>query len=569
MEKYPKYIASKPIPIQHRQWPNRILTEAPTWTSVDLRDGNQALPIPMSPEQKLQYFKMLVGIGFKEIEVGFPSASQDDFNFVRELIEQGHIPSDVRISVLTQARKHLIDRTVESLAGVKQAILHCYVATSDLHGRFVFDRNREEVEEMAVEGTRMVVDALEHANMRDRVAYEFSPEEFTDSDLDFVLELCTKVKDVWGPAKKKDFILNLPATVERRPPNQYADMIESFISRYPYMDEATVSIHAHNDQGCAVAASELALLAGATRAEGTLFGHGERTGNLDIMVLALNLKSRGIDPKLDFSHMNDIVRVVEENSNIEVHVRHPYAGQLVFTAFSGSHQDAIRKGFTRREEIQDYFHQGWKMPYLHIDPADVGRAYENLIRINSQSGKGGVVYVLEKEFGIRPPKQMHQAIGKAVQDELDKNGGEFDSKDLLKLFNRVFVNLQGPYSMNNYTREVLSQEVGDYVGVIFNWRCEDREYRLSSTGNGPISAMANALLNSGKTPKFKLEDFSEQTLGSHADAKALAFVGLRIEGCPDLIYGAGEHSNIDRAAFAALITALNLAVRHHNVPLVG
>ena len=349
MKTYPKYKYPEAIAIRNRQWPDRVITQAPIWMSVDLRDGNQALPVPMNPVKKLAYFNMLLHVGFKEIEVGFPSASQDDFDFVRKLIGEKLVPDDVRISVLTQARQHLIERTVEALQGVKSAILHLYVATSDLHGRFVFGKNQEEVTAMVLDGTRMVMAALDKAGLRDRVAYEFSPEEFTDSDLDYVVELCKQVKETWGPCRKSDFILNLPATVERRPPYQYADMIEYFCSHYPYLAETTISIHAHNDQGCAVAASEMALLAGADRVEGTIFGHGERTGNLDISTLALNLHSWGVDCRLDFSDMNRIVEVVEDASGIEVHPRHPYAGQLVFTAFSGSHQDAIRKGLDCRE----------------------------------------------------------------------------------------------------------------------------------------------------------------------------------------------------------------------------
>ena len=567
MKEYPKYRYPAPIPIPDRQWPDRIITRAPVWASVDLRDGNQALPIPMNPDKKLEYFNMLVKIGFKEIEVSFPSASQDDFDFVRRLIEENLIPADVRISVLSQARQHLIERTVESLRGVKQAILHCYVASSDLHGRFVFGRNRDQVKEMAVDGTRMIKDALEAAGLLDRVGYEFSPEEFTDTDLDFAVELCTAVKETWGGAIPANFILNLPATVERRPPNQYADMIEYFCRKYPYLAETTVSLHAHNDQGCAVAASEMALLAGATRVEGTIFGHGERTGNLDISVLALNLHSRGVETNLDFSNLPEIVRIVEEASGIEVHPRHPYAGQLAFTAFSGSHQDAIRKGMEHREEIEEFFEQGWKIPYLHLDPADVGRSYEKLIRINSQSGKGGVAYVLEKEFGIFPPKAMHPAIGTVIQALAEASGGELDSKQLYDGFFANFVNISGPYRLTDFSREILAHENGDWIGVKFRLGYHDQEYWLTGEGNGPIAAVASALKTSHIVPPFELEDFSERTMGQDANAKAMAFVGIRYgdEKRNGLIYGCGIHSNIDRAAIAALISALNRAYYKFNV----
>lgn len=555
---FPKYRAPEPVKIKNRQWPDRQITQSPVWASVDLRDGNQALPIPMDPAHKLEYFKLLVKIGFKEIEVSFPSASQDDFDFVRKLIEENLIPDDVRISVLTQARKHLIDRTVESLRGVKQAIVHCYVPTSDLHGQFVFGRNRAQVLEMAVEGTRMVKEAIAANGMGEEIGYEFSPEEFTDTDLEFCIDLCAKVKEVWGASKPENFILNLPATVERRPANQYADMIEYFCSNYPYMNETTVSIHAHNDQGCAVAASELALLAGATRAEGTIFGHGERTGNLDILVLALNFQSRGIDTGLHFDDMPEIVRIVEKNTGIEVHPRHPYAGQLAFSAFSGSHQDAIRKGMEQREAINAFFQQGWKMPYLHLDPADLGRQYEKLIRINSQSGKGGIVYVLEKEFGIFPPKAMHPAIGTAVQNYMDTQGGEIDSGDLADIFRKEFVNVTGPYRMENYSR--ITAAAGDRLGVSFIWHTseDDEGTELFGQGNGPLSAVVNALHESSLAPNFKLVDFSERTLGDSANASAIAFIGVRGDDeSSELTYGAGEHSNIDRAAVAALVSALN------------
>ena len=560
MDNQPKYRPPAPIPIRDRQWPDRTVTKAPIWTSVDLRDGNQSLPVPMSPEVKRRFFAMLCKIGFKEIEVGFPSASQDDFDFVRDLIEQELIPDDVRISVLTQAREHLIQRTVEALQGVERAVVHCYVATSDLHGRFVFGRDRAEVEQMAVDGTRMVRDMLGAAGMLDRTGYEFSPEEFTDSDLDFVLDLCKKVKETWGKSAKNDFILNLPATVERRPPNQYADMIEYFIRHYPYMAETTISLHAHNDQGCAVAASELALLAGAERVEGTLFGHGERTGNLDLLVLAMNLHSRGIATGLDFGNLPEIVQLVEEASGIEVHPRHPYAGKLVFTAFSGSHQDAIRKGFEKTKETAEYFRQGWKMPYLHLDPKDVGRDYEQLIRINSQSGKGGVAFILEKEFGIFAPKAMHPAIGAAVQKVADARGGEISAAELRKVFDENFVNITNPCNLSEYSRITQNIAKGQ-VEVQFLLKFGKQSENLSGRGNGLLSAVTDGLKKSKLVPPFELEDYSEHTLGKDKNAKALAFVGVRLKENGKLVYGAGSHSDIARTAVAALVSALNLAVK--------
>ena len=561
----PKYTYPEAIKIADRQWPDRVLDMPPVWASVDLRDGNQALPVPMNPQQKLEYFRMLCNIGFKEIEISFPSASEDDFNFVRMLIEGDLIPDDVRISVLTQAREHLIKRTVESLKGLKgKAIAHCYVATSDLHSKFVLGDNREHITELAVQGTRLIREELAKAGLADQVSYEFSPEEFTDSDLDFVVDLCCKVKEEWGPATPDTFILNLPATVERRPAYQYADMIELFCRKYPYMAETRVSLHAHNDQGCAVAATEMALLAGATRVEGTIFGHGERTGNLDISVLALNMESRGVNTGLSFKNMPEIVRIVERNSGIEVHPRHPYAGALAFTAFSGSHQDAIRKGLEKRDEISGYFNQGWKVPYLHLDPADVGRQYERLIRINSQSGKGGVVYVLEHEFGIFPPKTMHPDIGLAIQNYIDTIGGEIDSAKLKEIFYDTFVNIEGKYRMENYHRLPGGTDV---TQARFDWYIGGEKKELSGEGNGPVSAVVRALKTSGAMPFFKVEDFSERTMGTDADARALAFVGLRCsEDGKKLIYGAGEDTNIDRAAIMAVVSALN---RAHSLGIFG
>lgn len=554
----PKYKYPEPVKIENRQWPDRVITKSPIWVSVDLRDGNQALPIPMGPDCKISYFKMLCDIGFKEIEVSFPSASQDDFDLVRRLIEEKLIPDDVRISVLTQARKHLIDRTVESLKGARRAVVHLYVATSDLHGRFVFNRNREQVKQMAIEGTRMVMDALKANGFGDEIGYEFSPEEFTDTDADFALEVCQAVKETWGPCRKDDFILNLPATVERRPPYQYADLIENFCRKYPYIDETTISLHAHNDQGCAVAATEMALLAGADRVEGTIFGHGERTGNLDISVLALNLQSRGIDTGLDFSRMPEIVSLVEEASGIDVHPRHPYAGSLVFTAFSGSHQDAIRKGMEEdvRSKSSDYFEQGWRVPYLHIDPADVGRQYEKLIRINSQSGKGGIAFILENEFNIFPPREMHPEIGKIIQKVADTHGGEISTDEIKNVFMENFVNVAGPFVVKKYSRSELD-ETGARIHTNLEVEVYGKNYQLEGEGNGPISSVVAALKKCPETPDFTLIDYSEKSHGAGAEASAIAFIGLKFG--ERIVYAAGKHSNINRAAIGAVFSALNRA----------
>jgi len=559
MNKYPSYKYPEKIPVVNRQWPDKIITKAPIWCSVDLRDGNQALPIPMNPDQKSRYFKMLTEVGFKEIEVAFPSASKDDFDFVRNLIENNLIPKDVKISVLTQARKHLIERTVESLKGTKNAILHCYVATSDLHSQIVFHKNHEEVIKMAIEGTQLVVDNLKAAGLRDYVSYEFSPEEFTDSNLDFVIEVCERVKEIWQPKDKSDFIVNLPATVERRPPNQYADMIEYFCANYKYRDETTISLHSHNDQGCAVAGTELALLAGADRVEGTLLGHGERTGNVDLITFALNLHSRGLKTNLDFSNLTSVVELVEETSGILVHPRHPYAGELVFTAFSGSHQDAIRKGMLDKDKASELFGVDWKIPYLHINPLDLGKKYEQLIRINSQSGKGGIAYVLEKDFGLRLPKPMHPALGTLVQKLADEKGDEITSAEVYGLFKKHFVEISSPYkfiSVEYINKELTSSnDISIKAKVEINGTTEE----LIGNGNGPISAVVHALQRSHKITDFHLENFEEQSLGSSEDSVAMAYISIKRKEDGVLFYGAGQHSNIDWAAMYALIAALNKA----------
>ena len=559
-----KYAKVKPVRIGKHNWIDRELTAPPVWCSVDLRDGNQALPMPMNPQKKLEYFKLLCAVGFKEIEVSFPSASQDDFDFVRDLVEKNAIPDDVRISVLTQARENLIKRTVESLKGLERGILHLYVATSDLHSVLVFNKTHQEVIDMAVNGTKLVVKYLKEAGLWGKIGYEFSPEEYTDSDMDFVIEICKAVKEAWGPSAKRDFIINLPQTVERRAPFHYADMIEYFIEKYPYMDETTVSVHSHNDQGCAVASSEMTLLAGAERVEGTLLGHGERTGNVDILVMALNLLSRGIDPGLDFSDMPHIITTIEQATGIEVHERHPYAGQLAFTAFSGSHQDAIRKGLDNRPKARELFNVEWKVPYLHLDPADVGRKYEKLIRINSQSGKGGVAYVLEHDFGIYPPKGIHPFIGAEVQKYADAHEGELDSAQLIKLFNDAFVNRTGAFELKKFTRTNAAEadkaeKAEEMVSVRLTVNYNGQEMEMDGIGNGPLSATVHAIRDNAKLFDFVLEDFSERTMGSNADAEAMAFVGVRRKSDNALIYGAGRHSNIDQAAVLALFSALNLA----------
>jgi 2-isopropylmalate synthase len=555
MKKYINYRYPDPIPLKNRQWPNNMIKKAPIWCSVDLRDGNQALPIPMNPAQKKEYFQMLTKAGFKEIEVSFPSASQDDFDFVRILIEEKLIPKDVKISVLTQARKHLIDKTIEALTGIEKGILHLYVAASDLHSQIVFNKTRKEVIQMAVDGTIMVVDALEKAGLRNKISYEFSPEEFTDCDLDYIIKMCERVKEAWQPKYKGDFIVNLPATVERRPPNHYADMVEYFCKNYKYRNETIISLHAHNDQGCAVAATELALLSGADRVEGTLFGHGERTGNVDIISSALNLQSRGINTGLNFSSLTKIKETVENISKINVHPRHPYAGELVFTAFSGSHQNAIRKGMLLKNKASEIFKTKWKVPYLHIDPSDAGKKYESLIRINSQSGKGGAAYVMEKDYGLRLPKVMHPELGALIQKIADKSGNEISSEEIYNLFNSNFVNIEKPYKF--ISAERLHNKELDKVSVKTIFKIDRELKNIDGTGNGPISAVVTALRKSNIFTEYLIEDYQEQSLGQGADATAIAFVRIKKKAGSKIVFGAGQHSNIDWAAIKALFSAIN------------
>ena len=557
MKESPKYRQPQKIEIENRQWPTRMIEKAPLWVPVDLRDGNQAFAKPMNVEKKIRYFKMLTAIGYKEIEAGYPAASNEEFEFVRRLIEEELIPDDVRIVVFTAARKDLIDRTVESIRGIKQAVVHCYAATSDLHREFVFHKSPGELKKMATDGTRMVVEALKDAGLYERCAYEVSPEEFSDSRLDYIVELAEEVREAWGRPGKGNFILNLPATVERRPPNQYADMIELFTRNYSGMGDTTLSIHTHNDQGCAIAAAEMAVLAGAERVEGTLCGHGERTGNMDLVTSALNLMSRGIETGLDFSNLPEIVKFVEDVSEIKLYPRHPYAGELVFTAFSGTHQDAIRKGMAQRKEISEYFGQGWKVPYLHIDPADLGRGYEGLIRINSQSGKGGVAYVLENVYGIQVPREMQKEVAQAVQKEAEASGGELSAEKIHTIFHTVFTEAGGNTELRDVKIRRPAPEDHSGTAVTLRVRIADREYSLNGTGGGPIEGAVAAFAQCPAIPPMQIESYTEHALGRGSDAQAIAFIGIRFNGSEAIVHGVGIDRSINIAAIRAIVNALN------------
>lgn len=549
-----KYAYPAPIPLPDRQWPGRTIQKAPIWCSVDLRDGNQALPNPLTAAQKLAYFELLCRIGFKNIEIAFPSASQEDFDFTQRLIRENRIPSDVFIMTLTQCRDHLIERTFESLAGVKQAIFHTYLASSDLHMRQVFDSTQKGLLETAIQSVRQIRQHAE-AMPKSDIRLEFSPEEFTDTNLDFALELCEAVYETWGHATpEKPLIFNLPATVERRPPNQYADMIEWFCRNFSHPESILVSVHSHNDQGMAVAATELTLLAGAQRVEGTLFGHGERTGNVDLVTVANNLFIRGIDTGLDFSNLGEVADTVERLTGMPIYYRQPYAGEYVFTAFSGSHQDAIRKGLNKLEEAPDKFGVGWKVPYLHIDPTDLGRKYESLIRINSQSGKGGIVWVLEHEFGLLPPKPMHPEIGAAVQDYADELRREISSNEIYQIFQDTFVNPNGPFKLLGYWPRPDDKDPTLIHGEL-HILSHNIEQKIFADGNGPISAFVHGLVKIG-IAGFSFEDYHEQAVGKGADAIAVAYVPLRFDNGMTL-YGVGTGTNIDQAAVRAIVAGLN------------
>ncbi len=556
MSDYPKYCAPEVVEIENRVWPTRRISKAPVMVPVDLRDGNQAFVNPMNVETKIRYFEMLCRIGFKEIEVAYPAASSEEFEFVRRLIVENRIPEDVRIVVFTAARKDLIDRTMASIEGVKQAMVHCYIAGSELHRKFVFGKTHEELIRIAADGTRMIADAIEAKGMRGAINYEFSPEEFSDSNIDFIVELCEAVRIEWKPRGKGDFILNLPSTVERRGPNEYADKIEYFCRRYTGMAETVISVHTHNDQGCGIAAAELAVLAGAERVEGTLAGHGERTGNMDLITFALNLKSRGVETGLDFSRLPEIAAFIEEVSEIKISPRTPYTGELVFTAFSGTHQDAIRKGMAQRQEIGDYFRQGWKVPYLHLDPVDIGRDYEGLIRINSQSGKGGVAYVLESMYGIYVPKAMQPMVARAVQQEAEATGKEVTPREVYRIFQeRIVSPANAKFAITDFQiRRPASPKVKD-TEVEMEIAVGGQPRRISGIGKGPIEAAVAAFGNCPDIPEIQVDEYHEHAMERGANAHAIAFIGARVGG--KTVYGTGIDESINLAAIRALVNALN------------
>jgi 2-isopropylmalate synthase len=547
-----KYQPFQPIDLPDRQWPSRTITQAPIWCSVDLRDGNQALPIPMSVEEKLEMFKLLVRIGFKEIEIGFPSASQTEFDFTRRLIEEHHIPDDVTVQVLVQAREELIERTFESIYGVKKAIVHLYNSTSPLQRRVVFGLEKPDIIGIATRSATLIK-AMVPSLPDSHIMLEYSPESFSSTEVDFALEICEAVVDIWQPTVENKIILNLPATVEVSTPNGHADQIEWFCRHLRRRDAAIISMHTHNDRGTGVAATELGLLAGANRVEGTLFGNGERTGNVDIVTLALNMYTQGIDPGLDFSDISAIRAVYEKCTRLEVPIRQPYAGELVFTAFSGSHQDAINKGMTAQDPAPDAL---WAVPYLPIDPKDIGRTYEAIIRINSQSGKGGVAYVLETEFGLQLPKAMHVEFGKVIKNLADERGDEITNKEILQAFEREYLDRTGPIELKSYHTEKRGEYNGMPIVECTAYLTIDGVPRqVHAQGNGPIDAFVQAL-NQHDLAAFQVLSYAEHSLGQGADATAIAYIQIR-NSSGQTFFGAATDTNTEYAALKAVVNALN------------
>ncbi|QIF02474.1 2-isopropylmalate synthase [Roseimicrobium sp. ORNL1] len=546
-----KYRPFPSIDLPNRQWPARVLTQAPIWCSVDLRDGNQALAVPMNVSQKLEMFEALVKCGFKEIEVGFPSASNTEFAFNRRLIEDGRIPDDVTIQCLVQAREDLIEKTVQSLMGAKSVIIHLYNSTSPAQRRYVFGMEKADIVKVAVRGAQWIKDRIQRLEDNGtKVMLQYSPESFSATEVEFAKEVSEAVMDVWQPTPERKMILNLPDTVEVAGPNVYADQIEWMCRNIKNRESLIISLHTHNDRGTGTAATEMGLLAGADRVEGTLFGNGERTGNLDIVQVAMNLYMHGIDPKLDFSDLNALREVYERCTGMTVPPRHPYSGELVFTAFSGSHQDAIKKGLTAYEG-----HQGaWDVPYLTIDPQDIGREYREVIRVNSQSGKGGVAYLLESEFGIELPKELQREFGPIANDAVDALGREVSAAELKAMFWKEYIERSQPFELKHFH--------ADGTTGVFRCRAslyeDGKEIQVTGEGNGPIAAFVNAMVSHG-VPSFEVANYREQSLGSGSEANALSFIQIkRSDG--KTCWGAGVDTNIELASIKAVVSAVNRAL---------
>ena len=551
MLNYKKYKRFETIKLKDRTWPDNEITKAPIWCSVDLRDGNQALINPMTVDEKVEFFNLLVKLGFKEIEIGFPSASQIEYDFLRKLVDGNHIPNDVRVQVLTQARPHLIKRTFEALEGVKQAIVHIYNSTSVLQRDVVFNMSKEEIKEIAVEGTKLVKEYAK--DFKGEVFLEYSPESFTGTEVEYALEICDAVLDAWGASSENKVIVNLPSTVQMDTPNIYADQIEWMCRNFKDRERVIVSVHPHNDRGTGVADAELALFAGADRVEGTLFGNGERTGNVDILNIAYNMFSHGVDPKLNIDDINEIVEVYERCVKIPVHVRHPYAGNLVFTAFSGSHQDAINKGMKKYQERHDGI---WQVPYLPIDPGDLGREYEALVRINSQSGKGGIAFVMDHCYGFKIPKTMQKEFADVIQ-KLSEVKGEVSPSEVMQEFEKEYLSIEVPFKLVKCTISDISDDAGDEdtkvnVTIVHNGQSKE----IEGIGNGPIDAFKNSLAESSLI-NIKIIDYTEHALSTGSEAKAAAYVYMERNDNGNKTFGVGVDSNITRASIKSMISAIN------------
>ncbi|MBE5940071.1 MAG: 2-isopropylmalate synthase [Lachnospiraceae bacterium] len=559
MLNYKKYKRVPVVDYKEREWPNKEIMKAPIWCSVDLRDGNQALIEPMVVEEKIEMFNLLVKLGFKEIEIGFPSASQIEYDFLRQLVDRKLIPDDVVIQVLVQCREHLIDRTFESLRGIKQAVVHIYNSTSTLQRDVVFNKSKEEIKQIAIEGTKMVKERAK--NFPGKIILEYSPESFTGTELDYALEVCTAVQDIWEPTVDNKIIFNLPATVEMNTPNVYADQIEWMHKHFKDRDKIILSIHPHNDRGTGVAATELAMIAGADRVEGTLFGNGERTGNVDILNVAYNMFSQGINPELHLEHINEIIEVYERCCKMPVGMRHPYAGKLVFTAFSGSHQDAINKGLAamkaRGSEI-------WEVPYLPIDPSDVGREYEPIVRINSQSGKGGVAFVMDTYFGYKLPKGMHKEFADVIQ-KIAEAQGEVSPDTIMDKFTEEYLthntDKETPFKFISCKIADLDEhkDGGDTLAKL-EFMYKGESFKVDRIGNGPIDAVKHCLMDMAHV-NFKIYDYNEHALGEGSHAKAAAYVAVMDLDSGRVTYGVGQSTNITRASIRAVFSALNRLAR--------
>lgn len=556
MNRYPigKYSQFAPVVLPDRQWPSRTIVRPPVWCSVDLRDGNQALIEPMDVERKVRMFQLLTRMGYKEIEIGFPAASQTDYDFTRKLIDEGLIPDDVTVQVLTQSREALIERTFEALDGVKRAIIHLYNSTSTVQRRVVFGLDREGIKGIAVDGAKWILEGVQKRPETQWVL-QYSPESFTGTELDFALEICNAVTDIWKPTPERKVILNLPSTVELSTPNIYADQIEWMCRHLARRDCVIVSVHPHNDRGCGIAAAELALMAGAERVEGCLFGNGERTGNVCLITLGLNLFTQGVDPGIDFSDIPEMVRTVEYCNQLPVSPRHPYGGELVFTAFSGSHQDAIKKGFAARSQDLEQGNVRWDVPYLPIDPADIGRTYDAVIRVNSQSGKGGIAYLLERDYGLSLPRLLQIEFSQVIQQIADTTGKELSAADIRTAFEREYASSDAPIVLLDHHTQ--HSAAGTIEHMLARLAVDGTELELTGAGNGPVDAFVHAL-REGAGLDIHVQNYHEHSVGAGEDATAVAYVQLRI-GRDRAVYGVGFDVNIVTATLRAVVSATNRA----------